>query len=75
MFFVFDELPPDMYPEEITSREEFAHLPEELTRGGSCIVDPIGNYVVEPMFGEETIIYAELNLDKIAESHFQLNCI
>ena len=65
----------DMYPEEISSRKEFEHLPNELTRGGSCIVDPLGNFVVEPVFGEEKIIYAEIDLDKIAESQFDFDVV
>lgn len=63
----------DMYPEEITSREEFAHLPNELSRGGSCVVDPLGNFIAEPVFGEEKIIYADINLDQIAESQFDFD--
>ncbi|WP_019415570.1 carbon-nitrogen hydrolase family protein [Paenisporosarcina sp. TG20] len=63
----------DMYPTEITSREEFAHLPHEMSRGGSCIVNPLGEFLVEPVFGEEKILYADLNLDKIAESQFDFD--
>lgn len=63
----------EMYPEEIASREEFTHLSNELTRGGSCIVDPLGEYIVEPVFGEEKILYADLNLDKIVESQFDFD--
>lgn len=63
----------EMYPEDIVSREEFAHLPNELTRGGSCIVDPLGKFLAEPVFGEEKIIYADIDLDKIAESQFDFD--
>ncbi|MCG7337439.1 carbon-nitrogen hydrolase family protein [Sporosarcina sp. ACRSM] len=65
----------DMYPEEISSRKEFEDLPEELTRGGSCVVDPLGNFIVEPVFGKEEIIYADINLDKIAESQFDFDVV
>lgn len=65
----------DMYPEEISSRKEFEDLPEELTRGGSCVVDPLGNFVVEPVFGKEEIIYADINLDKVAESQFDFDVV
>lgn len=65
----------EMYPEDIASREEFTHLPNELTRGGSCIVNPLGEYLVEPVFGEEKIIYADIDLDKIAESHFDFDVV
>ncbi|WP_154663046.1 carbon-nitrogen hydrolase family protein [Bacillus massiliigorillae] len=65
----------EMFPEEIASREEFKQLPNELSRGGSCIVDPLGNYLAQPVFGEERIIYSEINLDKIAESHFDFDVV
>lgn len=65
----------DTYPEEIASREEFANLPNELTRGGSCVVNPLGEYIVEPVYGEETIIYADIDLDQIAESHFDFDVV
>ncbi|MFK9094315.1 carbon-nitrogen hydrolase family protein [Bacillus salipaludis] len=63
----------DMYPEEIVSREEFKDIPHELTRGGSCIVSPLGEFIAEPVFGKETIIYADLNLDHIAEAQFDFD--
>ena len=65
----------DMYPEEITSRQEFEELPNELTRGGSCIVDPLGNFLVEPVMGEEKILYADIDLNKIAEGHFDFDVV
>lgn len=65
----------DMYPEEITSRKEFEKLPNELTRGGSCIVDPLGNFLVEPVMGEEKILYADIDLSKIAEGHFDFDVV
>lgn len=65
----------EMYPEEIASREELAHLPNELTRGGSCIVNPLGEFIVEPVYGEEKILYADIGLDQIAESHFDFDVV
>ncbi|AQU80671.1 carbon-nitrogen hydrolase family protein [Planococcus faecalis] len=62
-----------MYPEAISSRAEFQELPEEMSRGGSCIAGPLGELIVEPVYGEETILYAELDLDQIAESQFDLD--
>lgn len=63
----------DMYPEEISSRPEFSDMDNEMTRGGSCIVDPLGEFVVEPVFGEEKILYADIDLDKITESQFDFD--
>lgn len=65
----------DMYPEEITSRAEFKKVDHELSRGGSCVVDPLGEYVVEPIFGEEKIIYADIDLKRIAEAQFDFDVV
>ena len=37
-----------------------------LMRGGSCIVDPMGRVLAGPVFGEEAILTADLDLDQIA---------
>ena len=43
-----------------------ANDPNSLVlRGGSCIIAPDGSFVVEPVFHEETIITAELDLSMI----------
>ena len=36
--------------------------------GGSAIIGPDGAYLVEPVFGEETIIYADIDLTQIART-------
>ncbi len=48
------------------SRVAGANDPHSLVlRGGSCIIAPDGSFVVEPVFDEETIITAELDLSMI----------
>lgn len=37
-------------------------------QGGSAIIAPDGTYVTEPVFGEETIVYGEINLDRITRT-------
>ncbi len=36
-----------------------------ILRGGSCIIAPDGSYVVEPIYDEEKIVLAELDLSQI----------
>lgn len=64
----------DMYPEDIAERElgEFDH---EMTRGGSCIVDPLGEFIVEPVIGREEILYADIDLSKITEAQFDFDVV
>ncbi|MEN1967825.1 carbon-nitrogen hydrolase family protein [Lentibacillus sp. N15] len=65
----------DMFPEDIAAREEFAKLPDELSRGGSCVVDPLGQYIAEPVFGKEEIIYVDIDMDKIAGAQFDFDVV
>jgi nitrilase len=44
-----------------------------LIRGGSCIVDPLGNVLAEPRFGEEAIRFAELDRRVLARGKYDLD--
>lgn len=63
------------YPEDIASRDEFKDLPEEMCRGGSCVVNPLGAFVVEPVIGKEMIIYADLDLGQVAQGQFDFDAM
>jgi len=65
----------DMYPDSLTqpSKDEIARLPEIACRGGSCIVDPYGHYVTEPVWDKEEIICANLNLKMVSASRMPNN--
>lgn len=53
---------------------DFETIPEDvLIRGGSLIVNPQGAVLAGPVYGEECILIAELNLDEIAEGKFDLD--
>ncbi|MGE7664779.1 carbon-nitrogen hydrolase family protein [Ureibacillus composti] len=65
----------DMYEEEVLETEEMKNMPFEITRGGSCIVNPLGEFLVEPVFGKEVILYANLDLDDITRGHFDFDVV
>lgn len=46
-----------------------------LIRGGSCVIDPMGNVLVEPSFVGETIQCAELDRRMIARSKYDLDVV
>ncbi len=58
------------YPEDLANAEDLRDLPLEeealICRGGSCIIDPYGHYLTEPVWDEETIIYADLDMQLAA---------
>lgn len=48
--------------------------PEDIIcRGGSCIVDPFGNFLVEPHFAGETILTADLDMNEIVRGKYDFD--
>jgi nitrilase len=46
-----------------------------MIRGGSMIVDPMGEVLAGPVFGEETILYADLDLETKARAHLDFDAV
>jgi len=67
---VFDR---SQYPADLNAQEEIARLPEKVCRGGSCIVDPYGHYVTEPVWDREALIYAELDMNAVPASRMEFD--
>lgn len=44
-----------------------------LMRGGSAIIDPLGQVLAGPDFSGETLLYAEIDLDQIARGKFDFD--
>ena len=53
----------ESYPSDLNEQEAIDRQPEIVCRGGSCIIDPFGHYVTEPVWDEEAVIYADLDMD------------
>lgn len=51
----------ESYPADLNAAE-IENLPYWVCRGGSCIIDPFGHYVTDPVWDEETVIYADLDM-------------
>lgn len=61
------------YPKHIKERQTFRDMPEELSRGGSGIVSPLGEWMVEPVFGREQILYADVNVNDITAAQYDFD--
>ena len=61
---------PEWYQEEIN--EDPASY---LLRGGSAIVAPDGAVLAGPVFEDETILYAEIDLADIARGHLDMDAV
>jgi nitrilase len=64
-----------MYPEDLEAREELDGQPEVMCRGGSAIVSPLGEVLAGPLFGEEGLLTAELDLGEVARSRLDFDVI
>lgn len=63
----------DMYPDIFHCPNEMANLPEAVLTGGSCIVDPFGHYVNEPVWDKEEIIYADIDMNQVPLSRMEFD--
>jgi nitrilase len=53
------------YPADFELREDLAALPEELETGGSAIIGPDGEYLAGPLWKQEGMLLADLDLDRL----------
>lgn len=63
----------DMYPEDLEIKEELEGWPETLCRGGSAIYSPLGDLLAGPLWDEEGILYADLDMGEVARGKFDLD--
>lgn len=61
------------YPGGLHCPEELERLPEVVCRGGSCIIDPFGHYVTQPVWDREEIICAELDMSAVPASRMEFD--
>jgi nitrilase len=62
------------YPEDYALAAELG--PDDvLMRGGSCIIDPLGKVLAGPVFNEETILFAELDLSDVPRSRLDFDAV
>jgi len=63
----------DMYPEDLDTREELEAWPEVLCRGGSAIYGPLGEPLAGPLWEQEGILIADLDMSAIVRSKFDFD--
>ena len=63
------------YPKDLHTRRDIENLPDMVCSGGSCIIDPYGHYVTEPVWNEETIIYADLDMQQAAACRMEHDAV
>lgn len=57
-------------------RSSFGDVPETVvSRGGSCIVDPFGRFIVKPNFEGEQILVAKLDRGQLPQAKFDFDAV
>ena len=46
-----------------------------LIRGGSCVVDPLGQVLAGPVFGQEETLFVDIDLNQVARGKFDLDVV
>lgn len=65
----------EMYPQELRDTDEIKKQQDVMSRGGSVIIDPLGNVLAGPLWNEEGILTAELNLDQVTQAKMDFDPI
>jgi nitrilase len=65
----------DMYPADLEGVEELADQPDVICRGGSAIVSPMGEVLAGPLYGEEGVLYADLDMGEVTRSKLDFDVV
>ncbi|MCB8943678.1 MAG: carbon-nitrogen hydrolase family protein [Ardenticatenaceae bacterium] len=64
-----------MYPTDLPGVEELASQPEVMCRGGSVIVSPLGQVLAGPLYGEEGILCADLDMGEVVRGKLDFDVV
>jgi nitrilase len=65
----------DMYPDDLKELKELNEQPEIMCRGGSAIISPLGKVLAGPLYEQEGILFADLDLAAIVRSKFDFDVV
>jgi nitrilase len=65
----------DMYPSNLKEHPELGEQPEVMCRGGSAIISPFGEVVAGPLYDQEGILYANLDMGEIIRAKVDFDVV
>ena len=65
----------DMYPQSLQDNPELASQPEVMCRGGSVIISPLGEVLAGPLYDQEEILYADLDMSEIVRAKVDFDVV
>ncbi len=64
-----------MYPADLEGLEDLADQPEVICRGGSAIISPLGEVLAGPLYDQEGMLLADLDLSDIVRGKFDFDVV
>jgi nitrilase len=61
------------YPTDLACYEDIAENSEIICRGGSAIVGPLGEYIKPPLYDQEGMVVADLDMSLVMQSRFDFD--
>ena len=65
----------EMYPSDLETIKELDDQPDIMCSGGSVIVSPFGEIIAGPLYDEEGILYAELDMSEIIKGKVDFDVV
>ena len=64
-----------MYPQDLEIIEELENQPEVMCTGGSVIVSPFGEIIAGPLYDQEGILYAQLDMAEVVRGKYDFDVV
>jgi nitrilase len=64
-----------MYPADLEGLEDLTDQPEVICRGGSAIISPLGEVLAGPLYDQEGMLLADLDLAELVRSKFDFDVV
>lgn len=65
----------DMYPASLQEGQEMVEQPDVVCRGGSAIISPLGEVLAGPLYDQEGVLFAELDLGEIVRGKVDFDVV
>ena len=64
-----------MLPNYLHDHPEMVAQPDEMCRGGSVIISPMGDVIAGPLYGEEGMLFADLDMDEVKRAKVDFDVV
>lgn len=65
----------DTYPADLACYDDILQDPDILCRGGSAVVEPLGEYIAGPLYDCEGLIVADLDMSLVTKSRYDFDVV